>query len=65
MGAFKTFIKSCGCSVFYPYVLNDCICHSNCSDCCDFEIETHETGGEQSDESLDIGDLVHFRRSQT
>ncbi len=51
MGAFISLMKSCGCSDLYKYVLNGCICHSNCSDCCDFEIETHETGGEQSDES--------------
>ena len=49
MGAFISLIKSCGCSDFYKYVLNDCRCHSNCSDCCDFEIETHETGGEHSE----------------
>ena len=65
MGAFTSFIKSYGCPDVYKYAVNDCICHSNCSECCDFEIETHETGGEHSYDSLDIGDLVHFRRSQT
>ncbi len=60
MGNFISFIKNCGCSDFYKYVLNDCKCHSACSDCCDFEIETHETGGEHSEESLDVGNLVHY-----
>ena len=59
MGAFIMCIKSGGCSEFYKNVLNDCMRHSNCSDCCDFEIETHETGGGHSEESIDICDLIH------
>ena len=41
-------------------MLHDCRCQSTCSECCDFEIETHETGGEHSEESIDVCDIIHY-----
>ena len=60
MGQFITFMTSCGCSGFYKYVLNDSECHSSCGECCNLDITTHETGGEHGEESLDVGDMIHY-----
>ena len=37
---------------FIRYVLNDCSCHSECLNCCTFDVETHPV--EMSSDSVDV-----------
>jgi hypothetical protein len=36
------------------YVLNDCSCHSQCSECCEFEVETHPVELSSDDVDVDV-----------
>ena len=37
---------------FIRYVLNDCSCHSECFNCCTFDVETHPV--ELSSNAVDV-----------
>lgn len=56
------YIGSC-LSDFVKYVLNSCVCDSECSDCCKVHFVTTEVEVEKSDSEveLDIDDCCIFR----
>lgn len=61
--AFIECIEMLSCKNFYKYVLNDCHCHSQCSECCEFDIETDEVkdSPQQDHTKIDVGGF-HFER---
>jgi hypothetical protein len=69
MSWFVDLINALSCRNLYKYVLNDCTCHSECSDCFECDMDTSEVEEtpkhfHPSHTKVNIGGLVEYESDE-